>query len=167
MKKTSPTDNDESDGDGYEVGYGKPPRHSRFKPGQSGNRRGRPKGTRNFKTDVIAMLKTKVRVSRDGKTKKISTQNAAVMLLREKALGGQDRALDRVLQYGDQYNNHDEIRDAAALPPDDKAVLDLFLKRVARGAASVTPAQPANELDPSSPSSASKKEPRYRPKRQL
>lgn len=31
----------------YEVGYGKPPAHSRFKPGQSGNPRGRPKGTKN------------------------------------------------------------------------------------------------------------------------
>src|SRR5687768_11122353 len=31
----------------YQVGYGKPPVHSRFKPGQSGNPRGRPKGARN------------------------------------------------------------------------------------------------------------------------
>lgn len=31
----------------YEVGYGKPPTHSRFRPGQSGNPRGRPKGSRN------------------------------------------------------------------------------------------------------------------------
>jgi len=32
---------------GYDVGYGKPPAHSRFKPGQSGNPRGRPKGVKN------------------------------------------------------------------------------------------------------------------------
>ena len=32
---------------GYEVGNGKPPEHSRFKPGQSGNPRGRPKGAKN------------------------------------------------------------------------------------------------------------------------
>src|SRR4051794_31141733 len=31
----------------YEVGYGKPPAHSRFKPGRSGNPRGRPRGSRN------------------------------------------------------------------------------------------------------------------------
>ena len=32
---------------GYEVGYGKPPAATRFKPGQSGNPRGRPKGAKN------------------------------------------------------------------------------------------------------------------------
>lgn len=31
----------------YNVGYGKPPEETRFKPGQSGNPRGRPKGSRN------------------------------------------------------------------------------------------------------------------------
>jgi hypothetical protein len=36
-------------GDTYEVGWGKPPKHKRYKPGQSGNRGGRPKGSRNKK----------------------------------------------------------------------------------------------------------------------
>jgi hypothetical protein len=31
----------------YDVGYGKPPATTRFKPGQSGNARGRPKGSSN------------------------------------------------------------------------------------------------------------------------
>ena len=36
-----------TDQESYEVGYGKPPKHSRFKPGQSGNPSGRPRGSRN------------------------------------------------------------------------------------------------------------------------
>lgn len=31
----------------YDVGYGKPPKDTRFKPGQSGNPKGRPKGSKN------------------------------------------------------------------------------------------------------------------------
>ena len=40
----------------YEVGYGKPPEHTRFQPGRSGNPRGRPKGTKNLKTDLVEEL---------------------------------------------------------------------------------------------------------------
>ena len=36
----------------YEIGYGKPPKETRFKPGQSGNPRGRPKGAKNKKNDI-------------------------------------------------------------------------------------------------------------------
>jgi len=38
------------------VGYKHPPRHAQFKPGQSGNPRGRPKGRRSFKLDMAAAL---------------------------------------------------------------------------------------------------------------
>ena len=62
--------------DDYDVGYGKPPVHSRFKPGQSGNSKGRPKGVRNFKTDVQATLKAPVKVTRGGKPRNVSTQAA-------------------------------------------------------------------------------------------
>ena len=31
----------------YRIGYGKPPKESRFQPGQSGNPRGRPRGAKN------------------------------------------------------------------------------------------------------------------------
>ena len=44
-----------------DAGYGKPPRHSRFKKGQSGNPKGRPKGGRNFSTDVKATLEEPIR----------------------------------------------------------------------------------------------------------
>ena len=82
--------------DDYDVGYGKPPVHSRFKPGQSGNSKGRPKGVRNFKTDVQATLKAPVRVTRGGKPRNVSTQAAMLLRLREKALGGDNRASSAV-----------------------------------------------------------------------
>ena len=71
---------------GYEVGYGKPPKHSQFRPGQSGNPAGRRKGVRNLETDVKRTLKVPVKVKEGGRSRKISTQEGALMVLREKAL---------------------------------------------------------------------------------
>ena len=39
----------------YEVGYGKPPVHTRFKKGKSGNPRGRPKGARSKASSLPAL----------------------------------------------------------------------------------------------------------------
>ena len=42
------------------VGYKRPPKHTQFKPGQSGNPRGRGKNTRNFKTDLVEELREQI-----------------------------------------------------------------------------------------------------------
>ncbi len=39
----------------YEVGYGKPPAHTRFQPGQSGNPMGRPRGAKGMKNRLPAL----------------------------------------------------------------------------------------------------------------
>ena len=72
MSKRKPPNSEEN----YEVGYGKPPKHTRFTSGRSGNPNGRPKGTRNFETDLKATLKAPVRITRNGKPRKVSTQEA-------------------------------------------------------------------------------------------
>lgn len=46
----------------YDVGYGKPPEHTRFKPGQSGNLKGRPRATKGLKTITRELLIPKVTV---------------------------------------------------------------------------------------------------------
>ena len=53
-------DDDTPDGDDYEVGYGKTPLHTRFPKGVSGNPKGRPKGVRNFQTELREELGTKI-----------------------------------------------------------------------------------------------------------
>jgi hypothetical protein len=130
---------------GHEVGYGKPPKHTRFKPGQSGNLKGRPKGVRNFKTDVQTTLKAPVKVTRDGRPRKVSTQEAALLRLREKALGGDARALDRLLALAQVYNN-EELAVATGLSAGDSKLLEIFEARVLSGAARTpAPAQHKKE----------------------
>ena len=116
--------------DDDEVGYGKTPKATRFKKGQSGNPKGRPKGSRNFKTDVKATLEAPVQFSEKGHVKTVSTQLAALLRLRQKALGGDGRALDRLLELARAYDDED-LTDAATAPlaPSDEAILDNFLRR--------------------------------------
>lgn len=117
-----------------EVGYRRPPRGSRFKPGQSGNPKGRPRGSRNFRTDLKSTLDKPVKLNEEGKARKVSTQEAALLRLRQKALAGDTRALDRLIQLAQTHNN-DEAAIGGSLAAEDMQVLAIFTQRVLSGAA--------------------------------
>ena len=55
----------------HKVGYKRPPLHSRFQRGMSGNPRGRRKGVRNFASDVKRALEIPVSLKDNGKTKRV------------------------------------------------------------------------------------------------
>jgi hypothetical protein len=141
----------------YEVGYRQPPLNTRFKLGKSGNPNGRPKGTLNFKTDVKEVLKAPVKVTSDGRSKNISTQRAALLRLREKALSGDARALDKVIQLSQIYNNEEVSDLVTALATDDAAALEVFKQRVRSGA--VGDAAPTKKCSDSSSTSEDRDEP--------
>jgi hypothetical protein len=120
----------QDDPDAYVVGFGRPPVHSRFQAGQSGNPKGRRKGVNNLRSDVKKTLKIGVKVNDQGKSRTASTQEAALLRLREKALKGDARSLDRLLDLAGLYN--DEAPPPAADEPlsaDDDAILAGFLAR--------------------------------------
>jgi hypothetical protein len=121
------------DASDYKVGYGNPPRHSQFKPGQRSLSPGRPKGARNFKMVVKATLNEPVKVTRDGKSRKISTLEAILLRLREKALGGDLRALDRMLLLAQAYCE-EELAATVGLSANDAEVLRIYTRRVLSGA---------------------------------
>ena len=77
----------------YEVGYGRPPKRTRFKVGQSGNLAGRPKGTLNMATVLARTLRAKVVVNENGKRRKITKLEAAIQQLTNKAASGELKAL--------------------------------------------------------------------------
>ena len=86
-------DNRDSD---YPVGYRKPPQHTRFKEGESGNPSGRPKGSKNLTTLLEKELKQRVVVTENGRRRSITKQEAMVKHLVNKAVSG-DRLLMRLL----------------------------------------------------------------------
>lgn len=81
----------------YDVGYKKPPKSGQFKPGQSGNQKGRPKGAKNLKTVFEKELLAKVPIKEEGKSKKVSKQEAMIKALMLKAMQGDIKAINTVL----------------------------------------------------------------------
>jgi hypothetical protein len=79
------------------VGYGKPPRKYRFKKGQSGNPRGRPRGSRSFLTLLAQELDRLVAVNDGGRIKKIPKRIAIVRQLTDLAAQGDARALKALM----------------------------------------------------------------------
>jgi Family of unknown function (DUF5681) len=81
-----------------EVGYAKPPVDARFKPGQSGNPKGRPRGSVNVAIAFERALKEKVAVNEDGQRKLITKLDAAVKQLVNKAAMGDPRAMQLLVK---------------------------------------------------------------------
>jgi hypothetical protein len=79
--------------DDYEIGWGKPPVGHRYKKGQSGNPKGRPRGTQNLKTDLKEELEETIVVQQGERTLRISKQRALVKTLIAKGLKGDTRAI--------------------------------------------------------------------------
>ena len=119
----------ESNGATYTVGYGKPPQHGRFRPGRSGNPAGRPRGVHNLGTDVRRTLKAPVKVKEGGRSRTISTQAGVLMMLREKALQGDARALDRLVELASRFNNEPETAQQD-LSADDQAILAAYADEI-------------------------------------
>ena len=116
--------------DDYEVGYGKPPKDSQFKPGQSGNPNGRSKGARNLKTEIREVMQSTVTVTQDGKRKKISTRKAVVLRLTEKALSGNVQATRVLIDLMKTYDEEDVADVVEDLSQDDAAILEMFAEKI-------------------------------------
>ena len=81
----------------YEVGYGKPPRHTRFKKGQSGNPRGRPRGAKNLPTLLSEALNERVIVTENGGQRSITKRQAIITQLVNRSATADLRAIKILL----------------------------------------------------------------------
>ena len=78
---------------GYAVGYREPPVHTRFKKGQSGNPRGRPRGSKNNATLLREALDQTVAINENGRRRHIRSREAMYTQLANKAAQGDHRAI--------------------------------------------------------------------------
>src|SRR5215813_12281263 len=117
------------------VGPGRPPKHSRFKKGQSGNPKGRPKGTLNLATVLERTLRESVVINENGERKTITKLEAAVKQLVNKAAKGETTAFKILSALADSAeermaesceNSIDELNQA------DHLVMENIVKRLAK-----------------------------------
>ena len=84
------------------VGYGCPPVHSRFKPGQSGNPSGRAKGSQNLKTIFNRVLDEEISLREGSEVRKVSKAEALVRGMIVGALKGDQRNLAMLFRLAEQ-----------------------------------------------------------------
>jgi hypothetical protein len=112
----------------YEVGYGRPPRNTRFKPGQSGNSRGRPKKLPTFKEDFNAELRERLLLRENGREHRLSKQRALIKSLMAMAIKGNVRAMNAVLA-STRFFDLGQNDKPETVDPTDLALLEAFVRR--------------------------------------
>jgi hypothetical protein len=138
------------------VGYRRPPRNRQFKPGQSGNPKGRPKGARNFATAIAAELNAPIFATENGIRKRITKRQAVAKQLVNKAVAGDTRAIPLLL-------NETRLQETAAGDTQpvlggaaDDLVMASILRRIRAADAEATGGRPTTDrsADPQSEGSA-------------
>lgn len=87
-----------SPGDGnYVVGRGRPPLLTRWKPGQSGNPKGRPKGAKNIITCFRQELNKKIDIRTGGRVRRVTSREAIAMTITNRALKGDPKLLPVIM----------------------------------------------------------------------
>jgi hypothetical protein len=119
-----------SDRDDDAVGYKRPPKHGQFRPGQSGNPRGRRKNVRNFKTDLLEELREQITIRENGRERRISKQRAFIKALVTAAIKGDMRATNALVSFRTRTTSDDEEQDLKGTAiAEDGDIVEAFLAR--------------------------------------
>jgi len=92
----------------YRVGYKRPPLHTRFRAGQSGNPSGRRKGSLNLKTLFDQILREEVSLREGSSVRKVSKAEAVLRGLVIGALKGDSRSLAAMFRLAEQTGQFEE-----------------------------------------------------------
>ena len=116
---------------GEKPGYKRPPKAHQFAPGTSGNPRGRPKGSRNLRTDLAQLMRKTVAVRENGKRRRISRQEAMLLSLYDKALHGDVKAATSIISMILRLDPtaSENIQDQDHISDTDAAIIEDFIQR--------------------------------------
>jgi hypothetical protein len=119
----------------YEVGYAKPPRHTRFKKGQSGNAKGRPVGAKNLSTLLSEALNEPVIVTENGRHRKITKRQAMITQLVNRSATADFRALKILLDIIRDIENRTEMAspETSSFSAADEKVIEQLMVRLSKG----------------------------------
>jgi len=112
-----------------DVGYCRPPVEHQFKPGQSGNKRGRPKGSKSEATILNELLSRKININQNGTTRRISVLEGMFFKFAEDALRGNPKSAAFLLARK-QLIETSEQPATAALDADERKILDAFIQEI-------------------------------------
>lgn len=110
----------------YEIGYGKPPKDTRFKKGQSGNPKGRPKRSRNLTTLIREELERKVVLTENGKQYTMTKAEAMTKRLVAQALNGHMSAMKTLIGMSGDEEDKELLFHVSN---EDQAVLQNYIEK--------------------------------------
>jgi Family of unknown function (DUF5681) len=114
--------------------YRRPPRKGQFKPGQSGNLRGRPKGSKNIRTYVNEHLNKKIPIIEGGKTRKAPRAEAIAIQLVNQAAKGEPKGLAAIMSLTREFDTAvGELRPNVLARAEDAVVLEGIIARIRAG----------------------------------
>lgn len=114
----------------FEVGYKRPPKHSQFRKGESGNPKGRPKGSLNVATALERELNQRVTIKENGAARTITKFEAAIKQISNQAASGNAKAIQFLINLLNASNGGGVGDTPLAVPHDaDLAVMASMLRR--------------------------------------
>lgn len=111
------------DTDTNRVGYGRPPKQHQFKPGHSGNPKGRPKGAKSLKGHMKRLMEQKIAVSDASGTRQVTRKQAVAMRVVEQAMRGDAKSIQLLISM-DAQSEIDDRKSANELTPSEAQMLD-------------------------------------------
>lgn len=113
-----------------QTGYKNPPKKTRFKKGQSGNPKGRPKGAKGLKSILEDILNQRVVITEGRKKREISKLEAMVMQMVNSAAKGDHRAQQQVLTLIQALFPKDDDTPTPAIGAAEGKTLNSILRKV-------------------------------------